>query len=90
VFRFHESEGAQIASALMMPSHADAIQTLYTERLSAYEAFISIFRSRAAIRALLERSGLLRPRLRVLDAGAGFGTATFALFDAPKISPSKP
>lgn len=66
----------------MMPSHSRAIQTLYTERLSAYEAFISFFRSRAAIRALLERTGLLRPKLRVLDAGAGFGTATFALLDA--------
>jgi SAM-dependent methyltransferase len=30
----------------------------------------------------LERSGLLCPKLRVLDAGAGFGTATFALLDA--------
>ena len=61
---------------------ARAVQTLYTERLSAYGAFISFFRSRDAIRALLECSGLLRPRLRVLDAGAGFGTATFALLDA--------
>jgi cyclopropane fatty-acyl-phospholipid synthase-like methyltransferase len=34
------------------------------------------------MRALLERSGLLRPKLRVLDAGVGFGTATFALLDA--------
>ena len=34
------------------------------------------------LRALLEHSGLLRPKLRVLDAGAGFGTATFALLDA--------
>jgi hypothetical protein len=41
VVRFHESEAAQLASAPMMPSHAGAIQTLYTERLSAYEAFIS-------------------------------------------------
>lgn len=80
--RFHESEAAHLASASMMPSHAGVIQALYTERLSAYEAFISFFRSRAAIRALLERSGLLHPRLRVLDAGAGFGTATFALLDA--------
>ena len=62
--------------------NAGAVQKLYTERLSAYVAFISLFRSRDALRALLERSGLLRPKLRVLDAGAGFGTATFALLDA--------
>ena len=66
----------------MMPSQAGAVQTLYTERLIAYDAFISFFRSQDAIRALLEHSGLLRPKLRVLDAGAGFGTATFALLDA--------
>ena len=66
----------------MMPSQAGAVQTLYTERLSAYDAFISFFRSQDAIRALLEHSGLLRPKLRVLDAGVGFGTATFALLDA--------
>jgi cyclopropane fatty-acyl-phospholipid synthase-like methyltransferase len=65
-----------------MPSQSATVQTLYTERLSAYEAFISFFRSQDAIRALLEHSGLLRPKLRVLDAGAGFGTATFALLDA--------
>jgi hypothetical protein len=61
----------------VMQPKAGAIQTLYSERLSAYGAFISFFRSRDAIRALLERSGLLRPNFRVLDAGAGFGTATF-------------
>ena len=66
----------------VMQSKAGAVQTLYTERLSAYGAFISFFRSRDALRALLEPSGLLHPKLRVLDAGAGFGTATFALLDA--------
>lgn len=65
-----------------MQPKAGTVQALYTERLSAYRAFISFFRSRDAIRALLERSGLLRPKLRVLDAGVGFGTATFALLDA--------
>jgi len=66
----------------MMSLQTGAVQTLYTKRLSAYKAFISFFRSQDAIRALLEHSGLLRPGLRVLDAGAGFGTATFALLDA--------
>ena len=65
-----------------MQSHTEGIQRLYTEKLNAYRSFISIFRSQAAIRALLESSALLRPKLRVLDAGAGFGTATFALLDA--------
>lgn len=66
----------------VMQPKAGAIQALYSDRLSAYGAFISFFRSRDAIRALLERSGLLCSKLRVLDAGAGFGTATFALLDA--------
>jgi len=57
-------------------------EKLYTARLNTYRAFISFFRSRNGIRALLERSEFFRPGLRVLDAGAGFGTATFALLDA--------
>src|SRR5215470_3889504 len=65
-----------------MQPHTGGVQKLYTEKLNAYRTFISFFRSREAIRALLESSGLLRPELRVLDAGAGFGTATFALLDA--------
>lgn len=65
-----------------MQSDTGGVQRLYTEKLNAYGRFISFFRSQAAIRALLDSSGLLRPRLRVLDAGAGFGTATFALLDA--------
>jgi len=68
--------------AAEMESHTIEVQRLYTEKLNAYRRFISLFRSRDAIRALLESSGLLRPNLRVLDAGAGFGTATFALLDA--------
>lgn len=71
-----------IRSAAVMQSHTAGIERLYTEKLNAYRTFISFFRSRDAIRALLQSSGLLRPKLRVLDAGAGFGTATFALLDA--------
>ena len=71
-----------IRAAGEMQSHTEGIQRLYTEKLNAYRSFISIFRSQAAIRALLESSALLRPKLRVLDAGAGSGTATFALLDA--------
>jgi cyclopropane fatty-acyl-phospholipid synthase-like methyltransferase len=65
-----------------MQSTPTAVERLYTEKLSGYRTFISFFRSRNAIRGFLESSGLLRPQLRVLDAGAGFGTATFALLDA--------
>ena len=65
-----------------MQSHALVVEKLYTERLSTYRRFISFFRSRDALRILLVTSGLLRPNLRILDAGAGFGTATFALLDA--------
>jgi len=59
-----------------------AVQNLYTERLTTYRRFNSFFRSQDAQRAVLESAGLLRPNLRVLDAGAGFGTASFALLDA--------
>lgn len=59
----------------------EEVDKLYTTRLNTYRAFISFFRSRNGIRALLERFEFLRPGLRVLDAGAGFGTATFALLD---------
>lgn len=65
-----------------MQSHRRGVERLYTEKLRTYRAFISFFRSRDAIRALLESCGVLRPDLRILDAGAGFGTATFALLDA--------
>jgi SAM-dependent methyltransferase len=71
-----------IRSAVVMQSRKAGIERLYTEKLNAYRRFISFFRSRDAIRALLQSSGVLRPKLRVLDAGAGFGTATFALLDA--------
>jgi ubiquinone/menaquinone biosynthesis C-methylase UbiE len=66
----------------MLQLNAQEVQKLYSAKLRAYRAFISFFRSRQAIRVLLENSGLLRPGLRVLDAGCGFGTATFALLDA--------
>jgi SAM-dependent methyltransferase len=65
-----------------MESRAAAVERLYTEKLGAYRTFISFFRSQDAIRALLESSGVLGPELRILDAGGGFGTATFALLDA--------
>src|SRR5262250_322284 len=66
----------------MAQSHAWVVEKLYTEKLSTYRRFISFFRSRDALCTLLDDSGLVRPNLRILDAGAGFGTATFALLAA--------
>ena len=65
-----------------MHSQPLGVEKLYTEKLTTYRRFISFFRSREALQTLLERAGLLRPNLRILDAGAGFGTATFAVLDA--------
>lgn len=58
------------------------VRTLYERRLDGYAALIGFFRTRRGLQLLLERSDLLRPRMKVLDAGCGFGMATFALFDA--------
>jgi cyclopropane fatty-acyl-phospholipid synthase-like methyltransferase len=59
-----------------------AIQELYTAGIGRYSSFIGFFRSPQATQALLQGSDLLRPGLRVLDAGCGFGMVTFALLDA--------
>jgi len=58
------------------------VEGLYTRRIDSYESFITFFRTSQGLRALLHHSDLLRPDLRVLDAGCGFGTETFALIDA--------
>jgi len=59
-----------------------AVQELYTKRIDRYSSFIATFQSRHGMQALLRRSHLLRPGLRVLDAGCGFGTVTFAFLEA--------
>ncbi len=59
-----------------------AVQELYTKSIDRYSSFIASFQSPQGMQALLRRSHLLRPRLRVLDAGCGFGTVTFALLEA--------
>jgi cyclopropane fatty-acyl-phospholipid synthase-like methyltransferase len=58
------------------------VEELYTTRIDRYESFIDFFRTSQGLRAVLRQSDLLRPDLRVLDAGCGFGSATFALIDA--------
>jgi SAM-dependent methyltransferase len=59
-----------------------AAQELYTRAIGRYRAFSAVFQAPQGIRALLWCSHLLRPGLRVLDAGCGYGVATFAFLDA--------
>lgn len=58
------------------------IKQLYARRIEQYARFSGFFRTRQGLRWLFERGGLLRPGMRVLDAGCGYGLATFALLDA--------
>lgn len=64
-----------------MPLSRSEVQALYTKGIDRYSSFIGFFRSPQAIQALLKGSGLIRPGLRVLDAGCGFGMVTFALLN---------
>lgn len=60
-----------------------AVLELYTKEMDRYSSFIIAFQSPQGIQAaLLERSNLLCPGLRVLDAGCGFGVITFAFLEA--------
>lgn len=58
------------------------VQELYTRRMDEYAAFASFFQARQGLQRLLETSAPLQARMTVLDAGCGFGMATFALLDA--------
>jgi cyclopropane fatty-acyl-phospholipid synthase-like methyltransferase len=65
-----------------MALNRSSVQQLYTTRIDSYHSFISAFQSQQGMQALLSSSALLRNGLRVLDAGCGFGMATFALIGA--------
>ncbi len=65
-----------------MPLSRSDVQELYTTGMDRYSSFIAAFQSPQGIQALLRRSHLLRPGLRVLDAGCGFGVVTFAFLEA--------
>jgi ubiquinone/menaquinone biosynthesis C-methylase UbiE len=64
-----------------MPLSRSEVQELYTKGIDRYKSFIGFFHAPQAIETLLEDSGLIRPGLRVLDAGCGFGMVTFALLN---------
>lgn len=65
-----------------MPLDPSAVRELYTAGIDRYGSFIGAFQSREGVQALLENSPLLAGGLRVLDAGCGFGMATFAFIGA--------
>jgi cyclopropane fatty-acyl-phospholipid synthase-like methyltransferase len=58
------------------------VKRLYTERVNAYLRFNAAFLYPQALQAFFESSDLLRPNLRILDAGCGTGIATIALLHA--------
>jgi SAM-dependent methyltransferase len=60
---------------------ADARQ-LFTERHDSYARFIRAMRYPQGLRACFLASPLLRPGLRILDAGCGTGVLTLAVRDA--------
>lgn len=64
-----------------MTVSADARQ-LFTDRPDAYARFIRAARYPQGLRAFWCASPLLRPGLRILEAGCGAGALTFAVWDA--------
>ena len=64
-----------------MPATSDP-ERLFTEKHTSYARFIRLVRYPQGVRSFFLHSSLLRPRLRVLDAGCGTGVITLALHDA--------
>ena len=55
---------------------------LFTERHNTYARFIGAMRYPQGLRAYFLASPLLRPGVRILDAGCGTGALTLAVYDA--------
>ena len=65
-----------------MSDPTDDARRLYSERPDAYVRFIRAVRYPQGLHAFWLASPLLRPGLRVLEAGCGTGALTLALWDA--------
>src|SRR4030095_3281482 len=72
-----------------MPSTSETLK-LFTKNHGSYHRFISAVGYPLGIRAFFNRSSLLQPGLRVLDAGCGTGVITLALHDAIRQRGSEP
>jgi cyclopropane fatty-acyl-phospholipid synthase-like methyltransferase len=57
-------------------------RALFTERTDVYARFIRAMRYPEGLRAFWRASPLLRPGLRLLEAGCGTGALTFGVWDA--------
>ncbi len=64
-----------------MPLTGDP-QRLFTDRPDVYARFIRLMRYPQGLRAFWRASPLLRPGLRVLEAGCGTGALTLGVWDA--------
>jgi hypothetical protein len=65
-----------------MPAIASDPLGMFTRRSGSYDRFIRLVRYPQALRAYFRHSRLLRPNLRILDAGCGTGALTLAVRDA--------
>ena len=70
----------------MIPKHLTSYESealkLFTEKHGVYQRFIDAVGYPLGIRSFFDCSPLLKPGLRVLDAGCGTGVITLALRDA--------